>query len=742
MAGGRNKKNFNKSKSRKPTKSSLFVEGGLLSDWSPVTTSTHSRGKSINSNSAGHKYNDSRKKSASRYEIGNASGGKSKAPGSALRMIDFQKPKKNAFAYKYPQVSPLVDECGDECNKLSESNPIVLINLKESKVIAFIDQGSVTDSETVNYSYDYGASFEVDDTSHIGLGFHDEAEENPSIIGATPVTEKIEYSHFNSSSSHEIETDMMDDDDASSSQVTNSGFLSIGGMKLYTQDITYATDDDDDDDNEEEEEESLDSEDSCNSSDSDGAHNSDSDIDDEIAKDYFEGIGGSYTVANVDQLTGQILDSSDEEEDDNNGGCFSQMLKGIGGIALQDASREYGMKKPRSKNKSRAKPSNSGVATDDWSAIDDLMLVKNSRSLYGKKKHGAKLSQSWPSKTEKSRNFQKFSGEKKKQRQDMIASKHRERRISHGVDLEKINFKLEQMVKNRGDMLSFQLMHSRDCSQVQRLAAIYRLQSGSQGSGRKRFVTVTRTRRTCMPSSSDRIRLEKLLGINDEASDMLVGKTHPNIIKEAGLSSLDPKSSKNNESSKKKRRDKDKTGSYAAQPVSFVSSGHMVSEPEKSTVGDHQTSSNKKSVTHSSSYCAFEMHTTGFGSRMMAKMGYVDGGGLGKDGRGISEPIEVIQRPKSLGLGAKIPDTSEAMNATPPPQKPNRLVGQGSSESKGKSGNVQFGSFEKHTKGFGSKMMAKMGFVEGMGLGRDSQGIVQPLVASRLPKSRGLGAKG
>ncbi|KAC9164490.1 hypothetical protein E3N88_46277 [Mikania micrantha] len=713
MAGGRNKKNFNKSNSRKPTKSSLFVEGGLLSDWSPVTTSPHSRGKSNNSNSAGHKYNDSRKKSASRYEIGNTSGGKSKASGSALRMIDFQKPKKNAFAYKYPQVSPLVDECGDECNKLSESNPIVLINSKESKVIAFIDQGPVTDSETVTYSYDYGASFEVDDTSHIGLGFHDEAEENPSIIGATPITEKIEYSHFNSSSSHEIETDMMDDDDddASFSQVTNSGFLSIGGMKLYTQDITYATDDDDDDDNEEEEEESSDSEDSCNSSDSDGAYNSDSDIDDEIAKDYFEGIGGSYTVANVDQLIGQILDSSDEEEDDNNGGCFSQMLKGVGGIALQDASREYGMKKPRSKNKSRAKPSNSGAATEDWSAIDDLMLVKNSRSLYESKRHGAKLSQSWPSKTEKSKNFQKFSGEKKKQRQDMIASKRRERRISHGVDLEKINFKLEQMVKNRGDMLSFQLMHSRDCSQVQRLAAIYRLQSGSQGSGRKRFVTVTRTRHTCMPSSSDRIRLEKTQNL--------------------------PKTS-----SKKKRRDKDKTGSYAAQPVSFVSSGHMVSEPEKSTVGDHQTSSNNKSVAHSSSYGAFEMHTTGFGSRMMAKMGYVDGGGLGKDGRGISEPIEVIQRPKSLGLGAKIPDTSEAMNATPPQQKPNRLVGQGSSESKGKSGNVQFGSFEKHTKGFGSKMMAKMGFVEGMGLGRDSQGIVQPLVASRLPKSRGLGAKG
>ncbi|KAK4781322.1 hypothetical protein SAY87_017428 [Trapa incisa] len=50
------------------------------------------------------------------------------------------------------------------------------------------------------------------------------------------------------------------------------------------------------------------------------------------------------------------------------------------------------------------------------------------------------------------------------------------------------------------------------------------------------------------------------------------------------------------------------------------------------------------------------------------------------------------------------------------------------------------GLFERHTRGFGSKMMANMGFVEGMGLGRDSQGMLNPLVAVRLPKSRGLGA--
>ena len=181
-------------------------------------------------------------------------------------------------------------------------------------------------------------------------------------------------------------------------------------------------------------------------------------------------------------------------------------------------------------------------------------------------------------------------------------------------------------------------------------------------------------------------------------------------------------------------RQNGKKDSYANQPVSFVSSGVMQSETVEVAAVDSMemgSSSNNKVVGGSTSFGAFEVHTKGFGSKMMAKMGYVEGGGLGKDGQGIAKPIEVIKRPKSLGLGVEFsntiddPATSEPSSSKPLKNKPPRL-----------------GAFEKHTKGFGSKMMAKMGFVEGMGLGRDSQGIVNPLVAVRLPKSRGLGAKG
>ncbi len=52
-----------------------------------------------------------------------------------------------------------------------------------------------------------------------------------------------------------------------------------------------------------------------------------------------------------------------------------------------------------------------------------------------------------------------------------------------------------------------------------------------------------------------------------------------------------------------------------------------------------------------------------------------------------------------------------------------------------------YGKFEQHTTGFGSKMLARWGFAgQGSGLGLNSQGIAEPLSATRIPKQKGLGA--
>lgn len=176
-----------------------------------------------------------------------------------------------------------------------------------------------------------------------------------------------------------------------------------------------------------------------------------------------------------------------------------------------------------------------------------------------------------------------------------------------------------------------------------------------------------------------------------------------------------------------------KKDSYANQPVSFVSSGMMQESVKITTVDsvDTDSSCKNKSAAGPAEIGSFEVHTKGFGSKMMAKMGFIEGSGLGKEGQGMAQPIEVTKRPKSLGLGVEFSNTfDDPPKSNPAKSRPVKNISQG------------IGAFEMHTKGFGSKMMAKMGFVEGKGLGKDSQGIVNPLLAVRLPKSRGLGAQG
>ncbi|KAL6973962.1 hypothetical protein U1Q18_028146 [Sarracenia purpurea var. burkii] len=753
MAGGCRKRS-QKTRSRKPPSSSgraLFVNGGILADWSQ--NSPTPKGRNPNSENG-------KMKSASR------SGNQSRGMGSGSRS-ESEKPRGSAFGYDYPvvdyQEASLPDRAHSSENDFDESHPILLVDSKETQIVAYVDQTPATEPYIGQFTYDYSTAFAMDDRSHTGLGFCGEVEATPSGVESSLQVEEKEGSYYDTSSSEEEMIADVSYTHAKSTKVVddllppkeNSGFLSIGGMKLHTQDMS------DEESDENDGEDSIDegsletsvSGSSTGSSDSDcteDSSDSDSDIDEEVAKDYFKGIGGSDEVVDIMKFMGITFDVLDDDNNASDGG-FDETLKKLSGIDLQDASREYG-KKVQSARKHRREISRPRITANNWSSVsDDLMLVKDTRTISRRKKHVAQFPQSWPFEAQKSKNFRKFPGEKKKHRKETIALKRRERMIRRGADLEQINLKLQHMVLDGVDMLSFQPMHSRDCSQVQRLAAIYHLRSSCQGSGKKRFVTVTQTEHTCMPTSSDKLRLEKLIGAGDEDTDFAVNNVKSvkgnrnkgkKSAKGSGLSPQEelrsgPSKSLNNssnsrvtsEASKKKRSGK--TVSYASQPVSFVSSGIMQSNTlEIGNINSKETHDTfqENGVGSSSKYGAFEVHTTGFGSKMMAKMGFIEGGGLGKDGQGIVDPIEAIRRPKSLGLGAESSETITNLSKT-------------DSKKFGKNETQSFASFEKHTKGFGSKMMAKMGFVEGTGLGKDSQGMVNPLVAVKLPKSRGLGAK-
>ncbi|KAK3439599.1 hypothetical protein EUGRSUZ_C04073 [Eucalyptus grandis] len=261
------------------------------------------------------------------------------------------------------------------------------------------------------------------------------------------------------------------------------------------------------------------------------------------------------------------------------------------------------------------------------------------------------------------------------------------------------------------------------------------------------FVTVVRTPQTCMPSSTDKLILEKLIGpVDDDAVFSVIDVPHAKMTSE-GRNQVRPQEAKKSSRSKSLKSSVNRSSgkvSLASQPVSFVSSG--VTPPETTEIspvnlaGASENGEKHVTLVTSESFGAFEVQTRGFGSKMRRKWDLIEGQGLGKGGTSLAEPIQAIKRPQSLGLGMSFPESGEE------PERNKESESQSAkSKQSGRGASVRrtpqsIGAFERHTKGFGSRVMAKMGFVEGMGLGKDSQGIVNPLAAVRLPKSRGLGA--
>jgi tuftelin-interacting protein 11 len=87
-------------------------------------------------------------------------------------------------------------------------------------------------------------------------------------------------------------------------------------------------------------------------------------------------------------------------------------------------------------------------------------------------------------------------------------------------------------------------------------------------------------------------------------------------------------------------------------PKSFASERPMLGQPTefKSTKGKKKFVP-QQPVVLDKDFAAFEKYTKGIGSKLLMKMGYKLGQGLGADGKGIATPIDVKLRPAKMGLG-------------------------------------------------------------------------------------------
>jgi len=111
----------------------------------------------------------------------------------------------------------------------------------------------------------------------------------------------------------------------------------------------------------------------------------------------------------------------------------------------------------------------------------------------------------------------------------------------------------------------------------------------------------------------------------------------------------------------------------------------------------------------------------GGGGGRGAGLGFQQRSGLGNGARaGIGAPQRTER--KTISSSKKTADPTTA----PKPAKKSKNV------------DKTFGKFEKHTKGFASKMMEKMGWTPGQGLGKEGVGIVQPIDVQVRPRNQGL----
>ncbi|GAQ80366.1 hypothetical protein KFL_000520390 [Klebsormidium nitens] len=294
-------------------------------------------------------------------------------------------------------------------------------------------------------------------------------------------------------------------------------------------------------------------------------------------------------------------------------------------------------------------------------------------------------------------------GEKQALRKEGIERKRAQRAAGKGLDLNAVDQALAALVASGGDMHAFSPMDPRCRKLVHQLAAVYGLKSGSQGSGKKRFTVVQRTRHTAPPQGEavlKRLQLLHRATVSTAAEEYIPLPQGPggeerrlrSKARRAGMQAQQggAASSKKKKSRKRgqawqdwdeeddtPRRGKHVSGgrnqgggrrgrgrgrgggaSYASQPMDFVASGVIRADAVLAETVVAESASRERverggATVVSEHFGRFEQHTTGFGSRMLARMGFEPGQGLGRQGEGIAEPVQAEVRPRALGLGAQ-----------------------------------------------------------------------------------------
>lgn len=266
---------------------------------------------------------------------------------------------------------------------------------------------------------------------HLGLGFRDGGHEEVELKLKELAEEDVSFNTPKQKQEQKVKP--------------NPGFLLIGGVRIYTEDISSPEsdrmsssdedlesksgdgerfeNDDGDSDEEGSEGEERDpvsaGESSGLESDEDLIFGDSSSVDNEVVTDYMEGIGGSDELLSSKWFTGMNLGDADTVEqiytdDDDNDRFVKKGKEKLEGYALMTASEQYGMKRPNSVEKRKGKGM---VCNGDLPSMQVMGLEENNVWMPNRSRKGSKtgssssqLSRSWPNEGRKSKKHQSRPG--------------------------------------------------------------------------------------------------------------------------------------------------------------------------------------------------------------------------------------------------------------------------------------------------------------------------------------------